>query len=69
MIWCSYKRTSQMARSKILKGTKMPHVCVDGPYDGRTLWLSSSYTMVFTAKGMRGRYETAGLRNLYWRAM
>ncbi len=42
---------------------------IGGPYDGQRLLISdgTTYTMVFTAKGMKGRYKRKSLEiGFHW---
>lgn len=41
---------------------KSPYFCSGGPFDGATLWLTSSGTLTFAAKGTAGHYD----RSMRW---
>ena len=45
---------------------KQRYVCAGGPYNGVTLYLSTPYTIVFSAKGLKGRYISKFKHELIW---
>jgi len=52
----SLKQTKP-AKKKLPVTKKIKYFLHGGPYEGGFAWLSSPYTYLFTAKGMKGRYR------------
>lgn len=49
-----------MAKKRLSKGKRTPHVLEGGPWDGQTLHLHSPGTLPFMLKGQKGRYNEKG---------